>query len=139
MASCGGFCGINISCSGGCGVICTTDCTDCTQWCEPTHVGSLAESPTQGTLLRVNRSSGDLHIKVVEPIDSLATDSPTFSDQDEFKICIHDLPLASVARILSQHFGRTVNPPAEENDERISASHTGTMAELVSKFSLTLD
>lgn len=34
MSKCGG-CGHLISCPGGCGKICLSDCTECVAWCEP--------------------------------------------------------------------------------------------------------
>jgi hypothetical protein len=34
VSKCGG-CGFLISCPGGCGKICLSDCTECVAWCEP--------------------------------------------------------------------------------------------------------
>jgi hypothetical protein len=142
MANCGGICGIEISCSNGCGVLCTVECDDCTQWCEPATV----ENPSgplndDVTIVRVNRNTGGVRVEVGKPTELPVPDLPRYSsDQEELRVAFNDLPRSSVARLLGHHLGRAVRVVAETTeDERISDSDEGTVAELVAKYSLVLE
>jgi len=136
MADCGGICDIEISCSDGCGVVCTGECDDCTQWCEPTNVRSAR---IEGVMIRVNRKSGALRV-VVGPQPELPDSAmPRYSEQEELRVRFHDLPRSSVARLLGTHLRRTVRVATGEEDERMSGFDEGTVAELAAKYSLVLD
>ena len=140
MSSCSG-CGIHISCPQGCGVFCASDCSDCTQWCEPTTVREDASSGErgQGTLIRIDRTAGETRIRVGSLADLPYSDSPRYSEQTELHVCLQDLPRASVARLFGYLLGRTVHTAAEGEDERISGSDRGTIAELVARYSLAIE
>jgi len=142
MANCGGICGINITCSDGCGVVCTVECDDCTQWCEPTTLAGPSGAPNEDvTIVRVNRDAGDVRIGVGKPAELPLPDRPRYSsDQEELRVAFNDLPRSSVARLLGHHLGRTVRVAAETTeDERISDSDEGTVAGLAAKYSLVLE
>ena len=125
-------CGINISCPNGCGVFCTSDCGDCTSWCEPAKVEGLA-GETPGVFVRVTKKGG-VQIRVVHAGDKPAAE--TYSDSMSFQLSFHDLPRASVARLISTMHSRPVRAPKELESERLSGSATGTVAEIAKKFSL---
>ncbi len=137
MSSCEG-CGIHIECPDGCGVFCTSDCTDCTQWCEPTTVEADQGTLAEGVMTRVNRETGDVRIRVGNAVDGTAPELPTYSEDEELRASFDDIPLASVALLLGELLGRTVRA-AEREDERVSGSERGSIAEIAAKYSLVIE
>jgi hypothetical protein len=136
MADCS-VCGWTVHCAGGCGLICHSNCEHCSYFCSETHLSQ--QEGTGGVLIWANRKTGDLHIGVGTPVELPELEMPSYSDQEEIRLCFHDLPRASLAHLLGNHLGHTVRAAAGEADERISGSDEGTVAELAAKYSLILE
>jgi histone H3/H4 len=92
-----------------------------------------------GVLLRVSKKTGDVQIRVANFDELPKAGAKKYSDQDKVRVCLHELPRASVARLMGYHLRRTVRAAAAKEDERISGSYTGTVAELAARFSLVLE
>ena len=134
MANCS-ICGTTVHCGNGCGILCTSDCDFCSVWCEPTTLSARIE----GVMTRVNRKTGDLQIGVGETVELPDADIPSYSDQEELRVCFQDLPRASLAHLLGNNLRRAVRAAAGKEDERISGSDEGTVAELAAKYSLIVE
>jgi hypothetical protein len=130
-------CGIDISCPNGCGVFCTSDCGDCTSWCEPAKVEAVG-GETPGVFVRVTKS-GDVKIRVLHAGDKPAADAKKYPESMAFQLSFHDLPRASVARLISTMHSRPVRAPKDLESERLSGSATGTVAEIAARFALVVD
>lgn len=135
MATCGGSCGIEISCPGGCFVVCTTDCTDCTQGCEPTMVEAFVQ------MTRIVRKTGDAEIrtKVGAAGSALDLGSQKYPDDMEFRVCFHDVSRATIASVLTAMSRRKMRASEVGTTEKLSATETGTVAELAAKYALVLE
>jgi hypothetical protein len=90
-------------------------------------------------MIRVNKNTGELRIAVGQPLELPDSDIPRYSDQEELRISFYDLPRASVAHLLGNHLRRTVRVAPGKEEERISDSDEGTVAELAAKYSLVLE
>ena len=140
MSRCSG-CGMDISCPDGCGLFCTSDCSDCTRWCEPTHVREdpVSERRGEGTLIRTNKHTGEERVIVGSLAELPASDLPPYSDQTDLIVSFNDIPRASVARLLGYLLGRSVRTAPPNEDERISGSYEGTVAEIMARYSLAFE
>jgi hypothetical protein len=140
MAHCGGFCGIEIDCPNGCGALCTTDCTDCTQWCEPTTLPQ-ADTGSPGVMVRVSRQGGEPNVRVIVGENAMKppVGASRYSANTEFKLSFNDLPRSSLARLLSSMHARPVQAPAGLAAERLSGSATGTIQQIAERFSLVVE
>jgi hypothetical protein len=96
MSSCGGICGIEIDCPNGCGVFCTSDCTDCTQWCEPTTLPAFDQASAGGSpglMIRITRGpDGGAQVRVGEAANRLDANRRTYAETTAFKLCFNDIP-----------------------------------------------
>ena len=126
MPVCGGICGIEITCPHGCIVFCTTDCTDCTQGCEPTTLGV----PLQIT--RIIRTDKDIRFETSDTTaeDAPAHAGPAYDDTTDLRFSFQDASRASIAQVLATMSHRKVQVAKGREHERISASGTATLAEL---------
>mgnify|MGYP001270276883 CR=1 FL=1 len=136
MATCSGICGITINCgSHGCGIFCTTDCSDCTSWCEPTTLPAFDDT-ANGLVVNVARESGEptvditfAGIRVQRQYDGL----------EEFRLVINDVSLVTLAKVLGSVSPVPVQPPAGINSaDRVSGTGTGTVDALAKKFGLVV-
>jgi hypothetical protein len=124
MSSCGGICGIEIDCPNGCGVFCTSDCTDCTQWYEPTTLpafdeASAGESP--GLMIRITRGpGGGAQVRVGEAANRLDANRRTYAETITFKLCFNDIPRSSLARLIGNMHPRAVRARDGKDEERLS-------------------
>lgn len=137
MSTCTG-CGISISCPDGCGVFCTSDCTDCTQWCEPTTVEAFSQpaAHVEGVLIRIKRKPGTSDIEVAVGSEADKPGSGKHPPGTQFRLCFNDLPLASLARLLgSLHDGKVRVAQARSGD-RASGMEVGTLAEIAARYDL---
>ena len=130
-------CTIDGDCSDGCGVVCSDDCGDCTFWCEPTKMG--ASDVTTHPFIRIAKRTADgrMRISVASEADPNFA-HPDFPENTKFRLCFHDLPRKSLARLLNSMSIRGVRA-AERSEERLSGSGTGTIAELAAKHLLLLE
>jgi hypothetical protein len=64
---------------------------------------------------------------------------PSYSDQEHLRVSFNDVPRGSLAHSLGNHLRRTVRVAAGNEDERISGSDEGTVAELAAKYSLIVE
>ncbi|MEU1208025.1 hypothetical protein [Nocardia sp. NPDC005825] len=135
MATCSGICGIEITCPDGCGVLCTSDCEDCTQWCEPTTVETAGVALPVGVLTRVGKPGGNVHVHV----GAVDYDEPRHPADTQFKIQFHDISNEGLARLLSTMSPHSVKAPTSIAAERQSGSGSGTIAELAAQFSLVVE
>jgi hypothetical protein len=135
MASCGGICGIEISCPGGCIVFCTSDCSDCTQACEPTTLPAFRE------MTRITRTADGTQFKtrVGMSDENEASDLKKYPDGTRFRVCFHDVSRTTLASVMSHMHHRKVRAAKEDHKEKISGNETGTIAELAAKFTLEFD
>ena len=139
MSECGGICGITINCPNGCGVFCTSDCTDCTQWCEPTTLPAFTEA-SPGLLIRITRGAdGGAQVRVGEEANRLDANRRTYSDDTQFKLCLNDIPRSSLARLIGHMHPRAVRARDGKDEERLSGQAVGTVAEIAAKYDLLVD
>ena len=144
MATCSGVCGIHIDCGDrGCGILCTSDCTDCTQWCEPTHLPavSMGGIRSPGVLVRVIEQAEDARVRiwVGEAAERPNADAPKHPENTEFRLSFHDLSRAGLARLLSSMHTRPVRSPEGDDAEKLSGTASGTVADLAAKYSLIVE
>jgi hypothetical protein len=90
-------------------------------------------------MMSVNRKTGDLQIGVGTPGELPEVEWPTYSDQEHLKVSFNNVPCGSLAHSLGNHLGRTVRVAAGNEDELISGSDEGTVAELAAKYSLIVE
>ena len=134
MATCTA-CSVTVECNDGCGVMCVDDCGICTFWCEPTTLP--ADSAFGGTLVQLVRAAdGTTVVRVHEDLDQPIA---PHEDDKRFELCFKDLPVASLARLLSSMSKRRVRASPDRSGERLSGGGTGTVSELAAKFSLLLE
>jgi hypothetical protein len=126
MADCSS-CGITLHCGSGCSIFCSADCTLCTVHC------------AHQAMISVNRKTGDMQIGVGTPGELPELEMPSYSDQEHLRVSFNDVPRGSLAHSLGNHLRRTVRVAAGNEDERISGSDEGTVAELAAKYSLIVE
>jgi hypothetical protein len=142
MSHCGGICGIEIDCPGACGVFCTADCRDCTQWCEPTTLPDFDEAragASPGVLLRITREADGAKVVVGEAANRLSANRRTYPEDTQFKLCFNDIPRASLARLIGNMHPRAVRARDGKAEEKLSGQASGTVAELAAKYDLVVD
>lgn len=145
MAHCTGICGIDLDCGPlPCGIFCTSDCKDCTQWCGdlPTLPGqNRSETVSPGVLVRVTRpvEGPKVRVRAGDAATQPYADVPQYPDGTEFRLTFNNLSRAALAHLLSSMHTRTIRPIEANAAERISGSATGTVAEIAAKFALVLE
>ena len=122
-------CGDTVTCgnSDHCTMICSVDCTLCSIYCGPS------------VILLDNRKTGDRQIGVGTPDELPEFEMPSYSDQEHLRVSFNNVPRGSLAQALGNHLRRSVRVAAENEDERISGSDEGTVAELAAKYSLIVE
>jgi hypothetical protein len=83
-------CGISIGCPDGCGVLCTSDCEDCTSWCEPTKVRVAGNGGTPGVFVRVIKGA-KVQVRVAGEADQPDPDAPKYPASKGFQLSFNDL------------------------------------------------
>ena len=116
----------SVSCSGGCGLICTS--THCYGWCEPVviDIGELDFENAPGvepTVIEVSR-------------DGEAKDKPTFEGDDSVELCANGLSRDGLVAGLQSILGTELEPSGADDGGEKELPFSGTVDELLEHLDL---
>ena len=142
MSSCSA-CGHTINCSGGCGFLCTSDCTDCTQWCEPAEVkfdSADAGAASQGGLVRTIKATGErMQLTLNASVANPSANAPRYPSDTPLSLCMQQATLSSLALVLNVMHTATVRAPEGGVDDVVSDEGEYTLEQLAAKHNLIVE